>query len=260
MNARRQAKKLLKDAFPWIWLHWHLMHRPKSAERELSYLGKVVPEMPSPSMSAPIAACTRASWRGFPGRCMPSSRRSRWRGCCGGRRPPMSASTKSRCRIMTGKRNCSSRRATTDWSTALPRWSPGSIGGGACDLESRADRAARCRRPPGRGLREDRRRRTRTQRAQWCGRTCRAQPAGISGRSGGPSPRRGDAIGVRVLPRRVLSRLLPRRATMSSRSKNSAPTAAGRRKRWSRMAAARPGSATSTISSSSRRTWTASRY
>src|SRR2546429_817224 len=42
MNATRYAKNLLKDAFPSIWLQWHLMHRPKSAERELSYLGKVV--------------------------------------------------------------------------------------------------------------------------------------------------------------------------------------------------------------------------
>ena len=42
MNATRHAKNLLKDAFPSIWLQWHLMHRPKSAERELSYLGKVV--------------------------------------------------------------------------------------------------------------------------------------------------------------------------------------------------------------------------
>jgi FkbM family methyltransferase len=44
MNARQQAKELLKDAFPSIWLHWHFMHRPKSAERELSYLRKVIPE------------------------------------------------------------------------------------------------------------------------------------------------------------------------------------------------------------------------
>src|SRR3981189_234028 len=43
MNARQQAKELLKDAFPSIWLHWHFMHRPKSAERELSYLRKVIP-------------------------------------------------------------------------------------------------------------------------------------------------------------------------------------------------------------------------
>ena len=42
MNATRQAKNLLKDAFPGLWLHWHLMHRPKSAERELSYLSRIV--------------------------------------------------------------------------------------------------------------------------------------------------------------------------------------------------------------------------
>jgi FkbM family methyltransferase len=44
MSATQQAKELLKDAFPSIWLHWHFMHRPKSAERELAYLGKVIPE------------------------------------------------------------------------------------------------------------------------------------------------------------------------------------------------------------------------
>src|ERR1700704_3473271 len=44
MNATQQAKELLKDAFPSIWLHWHFMHRPKSAERELSYLRKIIPE------------------------------------------------------------------------------------------------------------------------------------------------------------------------------------------------------------------------
>jgi FkbM family methyltransferase len=44
MNAKQHAKALLKDAFPSIWLHWHFMHRPKSAERELSYLCKVIPE------------------------------------------------------------------------------------------------------------------------------------------------------------------------------------------------------------------------
>ena len=43
MQAMRQAKVLLKEAFPSVWLRWHLMRRPKSAERELSYLGKVVP-------------------------------------------------------------------------------------------------------------------------------------------------------------------------------------------------------------------------
>jgi FkbM family methyltransferase len=44
MNARQQAKELLKDAFPSLWLYWHFLNRPKSAERELSFLCKVVPE------------------------------------------------------------------------------------------------------------------------------------------------------------------------------------------------------------------------
>jgi len=44
MNAKQQTKEILRDAFPSIWLHWHFMHRPRSAERELSYLRKVIPE------------------------------------------------------------------------------------------------------------------------------------------------------------------------------------------------------------------------
>jgi FkbM family methyltransferase len=43
MNARQQAKVLLKEAFPSIWLRWHLMHRPKTAEQELFYLDRIVP-------------------------------------------------------------------------------------------------------------------------------------------------------------------------------------------------------------------------
>lgn len=43
MNAVRQAKNVLKEAFPSLWLRWHLMHRPKSAEVELSFLDKIVP-------------------------------------------------------------------------------------------------------------------------------------------------------------------------------------------------------------------------
>jgi FkbM family methyltransferase len=42
MNAVRQAKNVLKEAFPSLWLHWHLMHRPKSAEIELLFLDKIV--------------------------------------------------------------------------------------------------------------------------------------------------------------------------------------------------------------------------
>ena len=44
MSAKQQVKELVKDAFPSIWLQWHFMKRPKSAERELSYLDKVIPD------------------------------------------------------------------------------------------------------------------------------------------------------------------------------------------------------------------------
>lgn len=43
MNAVRQAKNMLKEAFPSLWLQWHLMHRPKTAEIELSFLQKIIP-------------------------------------------------------------------------------------------------------------------------------------------------------------------------------------------------------------------------
>ena len=43
MNARQRTKVLLKEAFPSIWLRWHLMHHPKSAEEELFYLDRIVP-------------------------------------------------------------------------------------------------------------------------------------------------------------------------------------------------------------------------
>jgi FkbM family methyltransferase len=43
MNATQRTKALLKDAFPSIWLRWHFMHQPKSAEQELLYLDKIVP-------------------------------------------------------------------------------------------------------------------------------------------------------------------------------------------------------------------------
>ena len=44
MNARQRTRQLLKEAFPSIWLHWHLMHHPKTAEQELFYLDRLVPE------------------------------------------------------------------------------------------------------------------------------------------------------------------------------------------------------------------------
>jgi FkbM family methyltransferase len=44
MNARLRTKALLKEKVPSIWLRWHLMHHPKSAEQELLYLDRIVPE------------------------------------------------------------------------------------------------------------------------------------------------------------------------------------------------------------------------
>lgn len=44
MNAMRQTKTLLKRMFPSLWLRWHLMRRPKTAEVELSLLKKLALE------------------------------------------------------------------------------------------------------------------------------------------------------------------------------------------------------------------------
>jgi len=43
MNPVRSTKNMIKEAFPSLWLRWHLMHRPRTAEVELSVLHKVVP-------------------------------------------------------------------------------------------------------------------------------------------------------------------------------------------------------------------------
>lgn len=42
MTAVRQVKNVLKETFPSLWLRWHFMHRPKSAEVELSLLDRIV--------------------------------------------------------------------------------------------------------------------------------------------------------------------------------------------------------------------------
>jgi len=42
MTAVRQAKNALKETFPELWLRWHFMHRPKTAEVELSFLDRIV--------------------------------------------------------------------------------------------------------------------------------------------------------------------------------------------------------------------------
>jgi FkbM family methyltransferase len=44
MTARQRTKELLKETFPSLWLRWHFMHLPKSAEQELSYLDRIVPK------------------------------------------------------------------------------------------------------------------------------------------------------------------------------------------------------------------------
>lgn len=42
MTAVRQVKNALKETFPGLWLRWHFMHRPKTAEVELSFLDRIV--------------------------------------------------------------------------------------------------------------------------------------------------------------------------------------------------------------------------
>jgi FkbM family methyltransferase len=44
MKAVRLAKDALKEAFPAIWLEWHFMRRPRSAEVELAYLERIIPK------------------------------------------------------------------------------------------------------------------------------------------------------------------------------------------------------------------------
>lgn len=43
MKTVRLAKNALKEAFPAIWLEWHFLRRPRSAEIELNYLKNIVP-------------------------------------------------------------------------------------------------------------------------------------------------------------------------------------------------------------------------
>src|SRR5260370_34634602 len=44
MSARQRTKELLKETFPSIWLQWHLMHHPKSADPALVSLERIIPE------------------------------------------------------------------------------------------------------------------------------------------------------------------------------------------------------------------------
>ena len=44
MGAMRLAKNALKETFPAIWLEWHFLRRPRSAEVELNYLERIIPD------------------------------------------------------------------------------------------------------------------------------------------------------------------------------------------------------------------------
>jgi FkbM family methyltransferase len=43
MQMTQATKRAVKEAFPELWLRWHFSRRPKSAERELLYLHKMIP-------------------------------------------------------------------------------------------------------------------------------------------------------------------------------------------------------------------------
>ncbi|MBU6462981.1 MAG: FkbM family methyltransferase [Bradyrhizobium sp.] len=44
MSTTRRAKKLLKEAFPSMWVRWQLSHWPKSSEQELHFLDRIIPK------------------------------------------------------------------------------------------------------------------------------------------------------------------------------------------------------------------------
>src|SRR5690349_10158625 len=44
MRAVRLAKNALRETFPAIWLEWHFLRRPRSAEVELGYLARIIPD------------------------------------------------------------------------------------------------------------------------------------------------------------------------------------------------------------------------
>jgi FkbM family methyltransferase len=44
MSIVQTIKGMLKERFPSLWLRWHFMRRPKTAEQELRFLDRVVPE------------------------------------------------------------------------------------------------------------------------------------------------------------------------------------------------------------------------
>ena len=201
MNAKQQAKELLKDVFPSIWLHWHFMHRPKSAERELSYLCKIIPEdAVTVDVGANCGLYTRQLARlsrqvlAFE----PSHQMARLL-----RRT--SAANVSIHEIALSDHDGDAElfipQGDNGLVHGLASLEPRTIRRRSRGLDPRADRAAGRRRPPGRGVRENRRGGTRIERSQWCGRASRSLSAGVSGRGGRPSSRRGNPVGFRVFPK-----------------------------------------------------------
>lgn len=59
-NAVRQTKDFVKDQLPSLWLRWHLMHRPKTAEVEIGFLDRIVsPDDVTVDVGANIGLYTR---------------------------------------------------------------------------------------------------------------------------------------------------------------------------------------------------------
>ncbi len=113
----------------------HLMHRPASAEIELSFLDRIVRQRRVTAMSAQIAGSIRARGRPVAHGCMPSSRRPGWRHCCGGHRRRTCRSTRSALSDPCGEAEL-----------LIPQGETGSVQQ-PCSLEpqlARAVRSARC--------------------------------------------------------------------------------------------------------------------
>ena len=248
MNAKQQVKELVKDAFPSVWLQWHFMKRPKSAERELSYLDKVIPD---DAVTVDVGANCGLYTRRL-------ARLSR--------QVHAFEPSQQMARLLrrTSARNVSVHEIALsdhdgDAELFIPQGDDGLVYGLA-SLEARADpsataglcpcadRAARCGHRPGRGVREDRRRRPRVECPERRRRTSGALPAGVSGGGGRPPSRRGDALGVRILPEQILSGLLPERQRRDRAWSSSIPTGFRMPVPCGRTAAARTGSSTSTTS------------
>ena len=210
MNARRRIKALLKQTFPSLWVRWHLMHHPKSAEQELQYLDKIVPGgavtvdvgANCGLYTRELARLSRKVYAFEPSHQMADILRK------------TSAPNVSVHEIALSDQSGSAELFIPQgehepiYGLASLEPAVGTLNRDVVSVQ-RADGTARCDCRPGRCLREDRCRGTRVERAERRGRTLGALPAGLPGRSGGPPPRCGDPVDLRVLCRQEVSRLLP---------------------------------------------------